>query len=159
MTKEVELDGNLAGLGGEQRARDADEIAEVQVPEDVELLVAEHILLRIDLEPPALVADVDEHALAHVAMRGDAAGQGHFAAFGVMGAGLRRRFPSGVNLFRNGSMPLARNAASLALRCSINELVSSIAIAGGDETRNPGDCPRRKRHALRPIPALQAAPG
>ena len=72
-----------------------DEVAEVQVPEDVELLVAEHVLLRIDLEPPALVAHVDEHALAHVAMGGDAAGHGHFAALGVIGAGLRRRFPWG----------------------------------------------------------------
>jgi len=33
---------------------------------------------------------------------------------------------AGVNLFWNGSMPLARSAASLALRCSINEFVSSM---------------------------------
>src|SRR5688572_5539948 len=32
---------------------------------------------------------------------------------------------SGVNLFLNGSMPFARKAVSLALRCSISEFVSS----------------------------------
>ena len=37
---------------------------------------------------PALIADVDEHALAHVAVGGDAAGHGDLAALGVIGAGL-----------------------------------------------------------------------
>ena len=89
MVNAVELDGDLAGLGREQRALRADEIAQVQVPENIELLVAQHILLRINLDAPALVADIDEHALAHVAMGGDAAGHGDFAAFDVIGAGLR----------------------------------------------------------------------
>ena len=72
----------LAGLGAEQRARHADEIAEVEMLEDVELLVAQHILLRVNLDAPALVADVNEHGLAHVAMRGDAAGDAKPRAFG-----------------------------------------------------------------------------
>jgi hypothetical protein len=91
-----------------------------------ELLVAEDVFLRVALDASALVAHVNEHGFAHVAVRGDAAGDGDFAAFDVIGAGLRRRFPPGVNLFLNGSMPLARSAASLALRCSINEFVSSM---------------------------------
>ena len=42
--------------------------------EDVELLVAEDVFLGVDLDASALVAHVDEHAFAHVAMGGDAAG-------------------------------------------------------------------------------------
>ena len=90
-----ELHGNLAGLGREHRPLHADEIAEVEMLENLELFVAENILLRVSLEPPALVADVNEHGLAHVAMRRDAAGQRRFAAFDVIFsrgiAGFRRR--------------------------------------------------------------------
>jgi hypothetical protein len=62
------------------------------VLEDVELLVAQDILLRVSLNAPALVADVNEHGLAHVAMRRDAPGQRHFAAFNVIGTGGGARF-------------------------------------------------------------------
>src|SRR5690606_22180804 len=58
---------------------------------------------------------------------------------------------SGVNLFWNGSMPLARSAASLARRCSISEFVSSIRIsrtgAAGSATQ-PGS--RIVRRATEP---------
>ena len=87
-----ELDRDFTGLGGEQRAIRADEIAEIEVAEDVELFVTEDILLGIDLEAPGLIAHVDEHAFAHVAVRGDAAGDGHFAAFGVVIARPGDRF-------------------------------------------------------------------
>ena len=90
-----ELHGNFAGLGGEQRALDADEVAQVKVLENMKLFVAQNILLGVSLDAPALVADVNEHGLAHVAMRGDAPGERDFAAFGVIGAshsaGFRRR--------------------------------------------------------------------
>ena len=33
----------------------ADEVAQVQVPEDVELLVAQHVLLGVDLDAAAVV--------------------------------------------------------------------------------------------------------
>ncbi len=56
--------------------RDADKIAEVKMRENVKLLVAEDIFLRVSLDAPALVADVNEHGLAHVAVRGDAPGDG-----------------------------------------------------------------------------------
>ncbi len=80
------LDGNFAGLGGEQRAFDADKIREIKMREDAELLVAQNIFLRVTLDAAALVAHVNEHGLAHVAMRGDAAGHGNFAAFDVIAA-------------------------------------------------------------------------
>ena len=57
---------------------------------------------------------------AHVAVRGDAPGDGDFAAFDVIVARASAQVSAGVNLFLNGSMPLARKAASLALRCSIS---------------------------------------
>ena len=62
--------------------------------ENMQMLVAEDIFLRVNLDPAALVADVNEHGLAHVAVRGDAAGERDFAAFGVIFAralaGFRR---------------------------------------------------------------------
>ena len=48
--------------------------------EDVKLRVAQRLLLRIDLHAPGLVAPVDEDGLAHVAMRGDAPGDGEARA-------------------------------------------------------------------------------
>ena len=72
----------------------ADEIAQIEVRENIPLLVAEDIFLRINLDAPALVAHVNEHGFAHVAVRGDAAGHGHFAAFGVMAAARRRTIRS-----------------------------------------------------------------
>ncbi len=88
-----ELDGNFAGLGGEEGAGDADEIRQVQVLENVELLVAEDVFLGVDLDAAALVANVDEHGLAHVAVGGDAAGERDFTALDIIsargGAGFR----------------------------------------------------------------------
>ena len=86
------LHGDFAGARGEEGALDAHEVAEVEVAEDAELLVAEDVLLRVGLDASALVLHVDEHGLAHVAVRGDAAGDGDGAALGVVrargGAGL-----------------------------------------------------------------------
>ena len=59
------------------------------------LFVAEDVFLRVNLDAPALVADVHEHGFAHVAVRGDAAGERDFAALGVIlarvGAGFAGR--------------------------------------------------------------------
>ncbi len=41
----------------------------------------EGIFLRIDLDAPALVAHVNEHGLAHLAVRGDAPGDSDFGVF------------------------------------------------------------------------------
>ena len=48
------------------------------------MLVAQDIFLRVHLDTAALVAHIDEHAFAHVAMRSDAARDGDLAAFGVI---------------------------------------------------------------------------
>ncbi len=88
MTKEASLTEISPVLVVNSVPLDADEIAEVEVLEDVELVVAERLFLGVNLDAAALVLDVDEHALAHFAMGGDAAGEGDFAALGVMGAGV-----------------------------------------------------------------------
>src|SRR5206468_9698408 len=64
----------------------------VQVFEDFELLVAERLFLRVNLDTATLVFDVNELAFAHIPVRGDAAGQRDFAAVGVMRARLRTFF-------------------------------------------------------------------
>ena len=51
-----------------------------------ELLVAERIFLRVNLDAAALVAHVNEHGFAHVAVRGDAAGDGDFGVLGQFAA-------------------------------------------------------------------------
>src|SRR6266498_94067 len=88
----VEFDGNLAGLGGEHRAGHADEIAQVQLREEAVWFLAEDVLLGIELEAPALVLDVDEHTLAHIAVGGNAPRQGHLAAFRITLARFGARF-------------------------------------------------------------------
>ena len=92
MVKPVILTEISFGLGGEHRAVHPDEIREIEMLENGELFVAEDIFLRVNLHAPALVADVDEHGFAHVAVRGDAAGERDFAALGVMFAGVRAGF-------------------------------------------------------------------
>ena len=87
-----DFDGNLAGLGREHRAAHADEIRKVEMLENGELVVAEDVFLRVNLDAPALVADVHEHGFAHVAVRGDAAGERDFAAFGVILPRVGARF-------------------------------------------------------------------
>ena len=80
-----ELDARFAGFGAEQRAGDADEIAEVEVRENIPAsrrLFFHGIFLRVNLDASALVAHVNEHGFAHLAVRGDAPGDGHAMAFG-----------------------------------------------------------------------------
>jgi hypothetical protein len=58
-------------------------------------IIAQDIFLGIDLDAPALVAQINEHGLAHFTVRGNPSGDGNFAAFGVivvsLFAGFRRR--------------------------------------------------------------------
>ena len=84
--------------------------------EDGKRLVAEDIFLRVDLHPPALVADVHEHGLAHVAMRGDAAGERDFAALGVMLARVLAGFSRRELVFeRVNALRAQRGELGLAL--------------------------------------------
>ena len=61
--------------------------------EDFELFVAERLFLRVNLEASTLIFDVNELALAHVPVGGDATGQRHLAAFRVSRARLRASLP------------------------------------------------------------------
>ncbi len=92
---------DFARLGGEQGPARADEIRQVKTPEHVELFVAEHVFLGINLDAPALVLDVDEHAFAHIAMRGDAPGERDFAALDVIGPRLGAGL-GGLKFIREG---------------------------------------------------------
>ena len=79
-----DLYARLARLGGEHLARHTDEVAEVEVLEDVELLVAQGLLLRVKLDAvvgPTATFEVEELALAHVAVGRDAPGQFNLIAF------------------------------------------------------------------------------
>ena len=112
-----ELHARLVGLGAKERAGDADEIAEVEVFEDVELRVAEGLFLRVNLDASALIAHVDEDGFAHVAMRGDAAGDGDLRAFGeragVEAAAGFVAFAVGRELIAEGENVLGRERLEL----------------------------------------------
>ena len=56
--------------------------------EDLELFVTERLFLRIGLEAPALVLEVNKLTFAHIPVRGDSPRQRNFAALGVMGSRL-----------------------------------------------------------------------
>ena len=70
--------------------------------ENGELVVAENVFLRVALDASALISHVNEHGFAHVAVRGDAASDGHAMAFrqragieaaaGGIAFGVRRKF-------------------------------------------------------------------
>jgi hypothetical protein len=93
-----------------------DEITEVEMPEDVELLVAEDIFLRVSLDASTLIAHVNKHAFAHFTVRGDATGHGHFTAFGVMVARLLAGFAGCEFVFeRVNALGAQRSQLGLAL--------------------------------------------
>ena len=56
------------------------------MPEDVKLLITQNVFLSIDLQPPALIAHIDEHALAHIPVGSNPAGDGHLATLRIVGA-------------------------------------------------------------------------
>ena len=68
--------------------------------EDLERVIAEDVFLGIALDAPALVAHVNEHGFAHVAVGGDAAGHGDFAAFHIVAARLLAGFAGGELVFK-----------------------------------------------------------
>jgi hypothetical protein len=70
-------DGDLAGLRPEERALRADDVAQVELLEGGVGVVADHVLLHVELELALLVEDLDELALAHVPDGHEPAGHGH----------------------------------------------------------------------------------
>ena len=87
-------DGDFAGFGLEDAARDADVVADVEEVDEVVLALGELILLEVYLDTAGPVADVEKRGLAVAAERHNAAGDAREGAFGggvVEGAGLRYR--------------------------------------------------------------------
>ena len=82
----LERDRQLAGAGADDRAVGADQVAEVEVRQAAELLLAEHVLPAEQLDAPGAVDEVEERGLALPAARGDAAG--HADAHVGLTAGL-----------------------------------------------------------------------
>ena len=89
------LERDLLRARGEHRPFHAEEIAEVELLQHLERLLAEGVFLCVNLHAIGAVADVQKDAFAHRAERGHAPGQGDLAAFLVIfscaGAGLVRR--------------------------------------------------------------------
>jgi hypothetical protein len=81
-----------------------------------QLLVAQRILLRVNLDAPALIAHVHEDGFAHVAMRRDTAGDGDLRAF--------RQFA--------GVEPAAGVVAFAVGRELVLERVNALAFEGGE---------------------------
>src|SRR5690606_9669367 len=74
----LDAHGDLAGLGLEERAGDADEVAEVELLFENEVaFLAEHVLAEVELDDALLVLDFDERAAALHAEGHEAAGDGH----------------------------------------------------------------------------------
>ncbi len=73
----------LAHARDEGEAAHADDVAQVQVVEIGERLVADLVLSDVELQPSALVADVGEGDLALRAMRDDPAGCGELKSFAL----------------------------------------------------------------------------
>ncbi len=83
----LERDRQLAGARADDRAVGADQVAEVEVRQAAELLLAEHVLPAEQLDAPRAVDEVQERGLALPAARGDAAG--HADAHLGLTAGLQ----------------------------------------------------------------------
>ena len=73
----VDPHGDFAGLGFEERALRAENVTEVELLERRVGLVADDVLLHVELDRALLVEDLDELALAHVADDDEAAGHAH----------------------------------------------------------------------------------
>ena len=88
----TQLNGNLTRFGREKSSTHTDKISQIKMLKNFPLLVAEDIFLRINLDATALVTNVNEHGLAHVALGGDATGNSDFTAFGVIAARMLAGF-------------------------------------------------------------------
>jgi hypothetical protein len=73
----LHLHGGLAGAGEEGFALDADPVAAVEALPCGGLFLAEILDADVALDRAEHVAELEEHGLAHVAQRGDAAGDFH----------------------------------------------------------------------------------
>ena len=121
------LQARLAGFRDEAGAFDADEIAEIEQAENLHQLRPDLLRLHVNLDPPGRVPQIDEVALAHVAMRGDAAGGAQRRAFGEFIAQLAD-VPVGLGKpRRTGRAPRASSCSSFCRRSAISSFSSSMS--------------------------------
>src|SRR5215831_9371542 len=81
--------GNLPGFRGEKGAGCPYKITQIQMPENVELFISQHVFLSIYLQAAGLVAHVDKHTFAHVPVCRDSASHGKLPALDVVYARFR----------------------------------------------------------------------
>ncbi len=91
--KELQLfgvDAQFAGAGAEEVAVHADDVADIEQLEELIIALAHGVLLHVDLQTLAVLLEVGEAGLAHVAQGHEAAGDAdaHFGGqlFGGLGA-------------------------------------------------------------------------
>ena len=79
----------LAAAGAEDGAVGAQQVAEVELEQLLQRLLAEHVDAGVQLHPPGAVVEVDEGRLALAAARVDAARDAHAGFRGQLFGGLR----------------------------------------------------------------------
>jgi hypothetical protein len=84
----VDQERELAAAGAHRAAVDADQVAEVEREQELELLLPQHVDAGVQLDPPAAVDEIEERRLAGAAARSDAAR--HAVADVGLLAGLER---------------------------------------------------------------------
>ena len=142
--KRTQLHADLAGFGREHRALRTDEIPKIKMPENVELLIPEHVLLRVHLDAPGLVLDIDKHALAHVAMGRHTPRQRDFAGLGIIRARFRAPF-RGRKLVPERIDP----AVAQRLQFGLALLDQTVGLFHKDSKNRT---PRQPFQARRPLP-------
>ncbi len=118
-------DRGLAGARDERLALDANEVAKVEVLEDRERLVADLLRVNENLDAPRRVGHVEELALAHVAVRGNAAGHAERGAFGKF-ARTSATVPSVSKACPKGATPASRSASSFWRRMARSSKLRSV---------------------------------
>ena len=63
----LDMHAQLAGARAEQIAFDADDVADIEQLEELEIALADRVLLDVDLQPLAVLLQVREAGLAHAA--------------------------------------------------------------------------------------------
>ena len=131
----VHLQRRLARLGGETGAFHADEIAEIEQLEDFHRFGAEFLRLHINLHPPARVLEINEMALAHVAMRTDATRDAKTCPFGKFLTNAARYRPRFRRRHRKVRLPSLSKAANFSRRNASNSL-SVCSMPASDSKQN-----------------------
>ena len=79
-----DVDAELAGAGAEQVAFDADDVADIEHFEKLEIALADGVFLDVKLQALTVLLEMREAGLSHVADRHHAAGNPHLDARGQL---------------------------------------------------------------------------